>query len=332
MTVSGFPDALQFSRLNSAITELRSQSEVARIELVTGRVADIPTALGARTGEGQLVLKALDDLVRSQSSIQQGLSRAGVTQLILTNIAEPTATLAGNLLTAVTIQDETGIGLATEQARSDLESAISRLNQQFAGQSLFAGDATDQPALGDIQTLINDVAAIYTGAADAAQFTTDIDAYFNDPAGGFATGFYNGGAGNAPSSEIGNGEIVNANAKADEQEIRDVLRELATIAVAGTAPETAKRDAILSQAGTGLINAGANLTEIRSRIGVVENRLQVGLDQLDVEQTVLNEHYNDLTAVDQFEAASRLQQLETQLAASFTISSRISQLSLVNFL
>ena len=332
MTVSGFPSILQFSRLNTAITELKSQSEQARVELATGRAADIGLSLGPRAGEGQLILKAINDVSSFRFSTQRGANRTSVIQLTLSRISQLTTPLGGDLLNALSFNDQNSIALAGQQARNDLETTVNSLNQRFEGQSLFAGDATDQPALSDPQELIDDVAALFVGAADAAQFQSDIEFYFNDPTGDFATQIYRGGSGSAPAVAVDENQTINANAKADEQEIRDVLRQLAIISVAGNAPASAKRDEVLSEAGADIIGAGAELTRIQGRIGIFEEQFQAALDRLDNEESVLTLRYNDLTARDQFEVASTLQQLETQLAASFTISSRISRLSLVNFL
>jgi len=41
---------------------------------------------------------------------------------------------------------------------------------------------------------------------------------------------------------------------------------------------------------------------------------------------------NDLTARDQYEAATELQSLQTTLEASYLITARLSQLSLLNYL
>ena len=47
---------------------------------------------------------------------------------------------------------------------------------------------------------------------------------------------------------------------------------------------------------------------------------------------VLTQSFNQMTARDQYEAASELKQLETSLEASYTLTARLANLSLLNFM
>ncbi len=328
----GFPNILQFSRLNAAISSLKSQSEEARIEIVTGRAADLKQALGGAIGGAQLLRKSIDEVSAYQFAATRALGRASAAQITLARAADQAGALGPEILSALGRADETSLGVAADQAKLDLNNAISSLNQRYEGKAMFAGDATDSAPLADAETLLTDIRAIFAGAATPAQLQTDLDFYFNDPAGGFATTIYQGGAGDAPRVEVANGEVIAYSAKADEPAIRDLLRSLSSIVVAGEQAPSPDRNMALEAASSRLIEAGNGVTEIRARIGVSEERMQAALDRLEFEATALSAAYNDRTARDPFEAASRLQQLESQLQASFVLSSRISQLSLVNFL
>lgn len=332
MNSYGFPNLLQYTRLNGAVANLKMQSEQARIEVVTGRKADLKIALGSDIGNVQLMQKAIDDLAGFRQSATNGLGRAAVTQLSLGRAAEEAATLGADLLSALGVEDESGVTLAGVRAKLDLESAIAGFNERYEGRALFSGDAVDQTPLADTETLLTDIRGIYAGAADATQFEIDLDFYFNDPAGGFATGIYQGGAGDAPSVEISDGDLVAYSAKADEPAVRDLFRSLATIVVAAEVSPSPDRTQILSNAGEGIIEAGIGLTEIRSRVGAAEGRMQAALDRLNAEEPILTAAFNEKTSVDSFETASRLQQLEAQLQTSFVLTARISQLSLANFI
>ena len=52
----------------------------------------------------------------------------------------------------------------------------------------------------------------------------------------------------------------------------------------------------------------------------------------DLEETLLNQAFTDLVGKDQFEAAAQLRELEANLEASYLLTSRLSNLSLLNFL
>ncbi len=332
MAISGFPNALQFSRLNTVITNLKTQSEDARLEMLTERPADIKAALGSTIGDAQILRKAFDDVSAFTLATNRALGRAATAQLALTSASANASTISVSVMDAVGTGNETNLKLAGADAERQLEIAIAALNKRFEGRALFAGDAVDQIPLADTDTLIADVRAIYVGAADAAQFATDMDFYFNDPTGGFATTIYQGGAGDAARVQISEGEVVSYSAKADEPAMRDLLRSLSSIVVASEQFPSTDRDTTLNTATIGLIEAANGVTAIQGRIGGAEERMQAALTSLDAESTALGTAYNDRVSRSPVEAAIRLQQLESQLESAFVLSARISQLTLVNFL
>ncbi len=332
MASYGFPTLLQYSRLNSAIGDIKQRSEQTRVELVTGRIADLNAELAGSIGDAQLLRKAIDDISNTQTAITRALGRAQASQLSLARASDGTTELGANLLDAVNRRDENAINISGTQARLQLDAAVTALNQRYEGRALFSGDAVQTNPLADAETLLTDIRAIFAGAADAAQLEADLDAYFNAPGGGFETNIYQGGAGLAARTEVSNGELVNYSAKADEQPVRDLLRNLSTLIVAEEETTFTDRDAALSMAATGLIEAGNDIAEVRSRIGAAEERMVLAQARLDAEYTALGETYNERTARDPYEAATLLQQLESQLQASYLLTARISRLTLANYI
>jgi len=328
----GVPTLLSAERLFASTAILRRQSETARIELTTGRIADLPAALGARIGEAFSIRASIDLIaVRRQGLAQANLTAAAV-QRTLGSIGIDGRVIASDALAANGRQDETALGVAAVAARAEFESAIAQLNTRIGGHALFGGDATDRQALSNAGSILPDVQAIYSAAADIAEFETNLDLYFNDPAGKFRAVIYTGGAGAAPTIEIGAGERIDVSARADEQPLRDILRGLSTIAAAASAPPSALRDGALAIGAGAVLEGETGLIARRSEIGVSEQRAAEAGQRLEAEETALSEAYNERTARDPFEAASRLQALEAQLNASFVITSRLSQLSLANYL
>lgn len=328
----GFPTLLQYSRLNASISDIKQRSEQLRVELSTGRIDDLSAELAGSIGDAQLLRKAISDVANQQTAITRALGRAQTAQLSLARAADGATELGANVLDAVGRNDENAIGIFATKAGLQLEAAITAFNQRYEGRALFSGDETHQNALANSETLLNDVRAIFAGAADAAQLEADLDAYFSTPGGGFETNIYLGGDGDAARTEISDGELVSYSAKADEQPVRDLLRSLSTLVVAEEQTGFVDRDAALSSAAGGLIEANDNMALIRSRIGAAEERMVTAQSLLDAEHTALGETYNDRTARDPYEAATLLQQLETQLQTSFTLTARISRLTLANYI
>ncbi len=332
MASLGFPSLLQYSRLTASITDIKQRSTELRTELVTGRIADLSAELGGAVGDAQLLRKAIDEIDTKQTLISRALGRAQTAQVSLARATEGVTDTGVNIHNSVSRQDENGIRISAAQAKLQLEGAVSALNQRYEGRALFSGDAVENNPLADAGALLDDVRAIYAGASDAAQLEANLDAYFNASGGGFETDIYLGGAGNAARTEIADGELINYSAKADEQPFRDLLRNLASLVVAGESTGFGARNEALSNAAAGIINANNDISQIRARIGASEGRLADAQSRLEAEFTAFTDTYNQLTARDEFEAATQLQQLETQLQASFTLTARISRLTLVNFL
>lgn len=332
MTTIGVPTLLAHHRLSGATAQLRRDAEISRIEVVTGRVANLPKALGRAVGDAHLVRKAVDDIAGRRQAIARADLRATIAQSTLGAIASEATVLHAQVADAIGRFDETALGATRVEARAGLETAISRLNARAEGIALFAGDAADAPPLASAAALIADISALYAAAATPAQFEADLDFYFNDPAGGFATSIYQGGAGDLASLEIAPGEAVNGTARADEPGIRDLLRGFAVLAVAGAAAPSGARDATLLAAGARLVAGADGVLDIRTRIGVEQARVADVASRLDAEEPVLIEAYNALTSRDPFEAAARLQALEAQIDASYVLTARASRLSLANYL
>lgn len=328
----GVPNLLAAQRLALATASLRSQSETARNELTTGRIADLPSALGADIGEASSLRGVIDALGVRREGLAQAALIAGAAQRSLRLVGEGARAVAADALAANGRRDDAGLAVAAAEATSRLDAAFSALNVRIAGQSIFAGDASDRPALTDPDRLLGDVAGLYAGAADAAAYEAALDSYFNDPAGGFRTVIYTGGAGSAPSIEVDAGERLDFTLRADDAAIRDLLRGLATVAVAAAGPASALRDGALAAAAADALTGADALALRQSGIGVAEARAATARAALEAEEAALTEAYNALTARDPFEAAARLQSLESQLSAALTLTARISQLSLTNFL
>jgi flagellar hook-associated protein 3 FlgL len=328
----GVPNMLAAQRLSNATASLRRQSEAARQELTTGRIPDLPTSLGPKTGEAFLLRGAIDALAVRKQGLSQARLFAVTAQRSLEFVGKDARSLASDAIAANGRGDETALAAVAVEARASLREAFSNLNVRIAGQSIFAGDASDRPALTSADQLLADISALYTSAPDASAFDASLDLYFTDPAGGFRSTIYSGGDGEAASIEIDRGERLIFAPRADDPSIRDLLRAFAAIAVAGAAPPSALRDGALASAASEALIASDALTARRAEIGVAEARVADALLTLEIEEVTLTEAYNAITARDPFEVAARLQSLESQLSAALTLTARISQLSLTNFL
>ncbi|MFN3961108.1 MAG: hypothetical protein ACK4NP_14530 [Parvularculaceae bacterium] len=328
----GAPDIVTAQRLASSAKLLRQQSEVARKELVTGRIENLPQALGKGLGQALILRGALDAIEGRREALSQARLLAGVAQRALSSAADGARAIASDAIAASGRHDEAALAAAANEARIRLQAAFSSLNVRVAGQSAFAGDGGDRPALASADRLLADVRSLFEAAADADAFNASLSSYFNDPAGGFNSAIYIGGAGDAPSIEIGKGERLAFTLRANDPALRDLLRSMATIAVAASAPPSALRDGALDGAASSALAGVDGVIARQAEIGIAAARAAEVEATLEIEESALTEAYNAQTARDPFEAASRLQSLENQLEAALTLAARISRLTLANFI
>lgn len=122
-------------------------------------------------------------------------------------------------------------------------------------------------------------------------------------------------------------------ARADEPGVRDSLKVAAVMAAAGydlNAPAAYQQVARKAMAAGSQAHSGA--LSLQSELGVIEERTRrLGESHQDF-RSLLNRQIVEVEGADQFEVASRLQELMTRLEASFAVVSRLQSMSLVNHL
>jgi hypothetical protein len=162
------------------------------------------------------------------------------------------------------------------EAVQQFEAAVARLNQQAAGRSLFAGLATDGPALRPAAEILDALELAVAGATTAADVGTALDTWFG-AGGGFETFAYTGSADPLRPFRISPSESADLPVTALDPAIRDTLRGLAMSALldrgvlAGNVPE---RAALAGASGEALIAARDGLVSLRGVVGDTEASIE----------------------------------------------------------
>lgn len=325
MTV-GFPDQLRSAILNRPIQDIRRDLATASLEAVTGRKENLAVSLGSRTGEYNLVAKALTD-------IKAGLDRLTLAESRLSATAVPLKAIRVSVNEFATTAEFTigNDGFETsdvsQAAREQIEYVMSSLNTDYAGRNLFSGDQVSVSALPDASELFEAIDTALGGATDEASIDAALDAFFAD-GGTFDTDIYQGGDDEAAAILLSNRGRVNFSVKANDPSIKSALEGLARLAYAQPEASEEYLDGAISdirKGETGLISLEASL-------GRKQNRVESEINALYEEQSILKQTEDRYAGVDGFEAATRLNNLELQLEAAYTVTARISQLSLTNYI
>ncbi len=335
MSVLGVPDLLTFSQTSRSIS--RVNEDLARVsqELSSGLKSNLVKASGGDPTRLYTIEQDLKMNEVRQFAISQAQSRSEVTQSALDKVQGVIGEFGAPLLAAVTIDDQQGASIIASGARAAFSEVVGALNNRFGDRSLFAGAATDSPALADADVILTEISALTAGAADAAQVLTIVDTYFSDPTG-FETSGYLGSVNDASDVELDNGEFVSYALRADASEIRDVLSSLAITVIGaegGFAGDTSdERLRLLEDAGRRSLAANDQVIEIRGELGVAEERFERASVRLSAEEVLLSQARASIIRRDPFEAAIELSAIETQVQAVFSMTARLSALTLTNFI
>lgn len=311
--------------LSNSISELRTQIADRAQEATTGRQSDLISHLNGRIDHALLGDKALQDNADDQARIELRQIRLSLSENAMGSIRDLTEGLSLEMQSAIGIEDVERQQTVATQAREALSEVLSRLNVRHGERYLFSGDATATAPFQDADALLTDLQAIAAGAVDEADFAAQVQTYFDDPAGGFQTSFYQG------TQTASDGDAVLSNQGA----FSDMFMGLSLMALSapGTAIPFAAVDTPAMDLALERLDRGRTLlVDVEASIGIRQDSLLSELDLLGREKVLLTSSFQDLTGKDQYEAATQLKELEANLEASYLLTSRLSNLSLLNYL
>jgi flagellar hook-associated protein 3 FlgL len=294
----------QYQRNISYILDTESRLNLAQLQLSSGQKSDDYAGIA---GDVRRLVNVQDSYVGSKqysssnSLVDQRLQimESSVSQIfdVLTNYK----TLLVNGLNA---QNSADLALPT-QAQSLLDEVASLLNVQDDGRYLFAGSRTD------------------TAPVDQSNLPAS---YTIPSASGAASGYYQGDDVQLSVQADVNYSVqygINADAPGFEEAIRS-LHEV----IIGTPNDKATMNDALS-----IVTQALNdVSDIRTKIGAARSALQDVNSRLDQYQLYSEKTISDLENVDVTETITRMNQDQTAIQASFMTLSRLSQLTLTNFL
>ncbi|MEM9043672.1 MAG: flagellin [Pseudomonadota bacterium] len=335
MDFQGLPDLLASGRLQRRVAQVSSDLIRATEETTTGRVSDLIAASNNDPARIAGLERALT-LNNNQSGILDvSTLRAATTQESLEIVQGAVESFGPELLASVSINDISSADRKAAPARDAFATVVAALNARFGGRTLFAGTATDQAALAPADQILAEIQTLTAAATGPAAAIAVVDAYFA-PGGGFETTGYVGSTTDVVGVELAEGARLDYAIRADDPQIRGALRSLA-LAVVGNegsfgAADNASRLTVLEASAEAAIQSTPEVIDLRAALGVAEERLDVAKTRVSGERSFLNQALNAIVQRDPFEAATEFTALERQLQTMFSITARLSQLNLNNFI
>jgi flagellar hook-associated protein 3 FlgL len=330
---------------------LRMQTRLADLqkEATTGRHADVGLRLGRDTSQA---VNLRGDAARLSTNID--LNTIAATRLELTQDTLTAIDAIANDFVATLVGARgasNGQTIARDAARAAMESLIDRLNTAHNGQHLFAGiDTAVQPLTAYFST----PASTAKAAVDAA-FLAAFGIAQNDPdainiASGAMTAFIDGNfaqlfadpdwgtlwsaaSDQRVASRIEPDRLIDTSVGGNAPAFRKLMQAFAMVSELGTGNLSqgtfeAVIDKALATAGSAQLDLGG----LRSTLGVAQNLVKQATERMEKRESLIEIEIGKREGVDRYEAATELNNVITQLEASYELTARIGQLSLLNYL
>lgn len=311
-------------------TELSQLAE----SMSSGQVTDITQTLSGNTERLSGITYSLVQLEAYQQTITETTQTLEGMQTVLERVDTLRADTAEQLLLVHGDSTISQVDEAARAARGTFATMVNALNTQIADRSLFAGADVESSALADPEDMLADIQTAIGGATTSAAITAAITTWFDDPLGGFATMGYLGDTDTVIERRVSDTKTVALDARADDPAIRETLKTAAIAAMANdlSGLDQATKITLLEEAGRGLYTASSELIGVSTRIGSVEGEVALSETEMNAQQTSLGIAKNNLISADPFDTASRLQSVQLQLETHYSVTARMSELSLLRYI
>lgn len=334
MSTLGIGDLAQSFQLRRDNARLQETFRTLADELSSGRRSDLGRTVAGDFGPLPGIERGLKTVAAYETSATEAGLMADVAQSALGFVRDRAQTIAPTLLLSEEDYQPTMVDAAGANAARGFEDAVNALNARVGDRSVFAGTATDSPALADPETMLTELETVIAGETAAAGVEAAVTAWFA-PGGDFETTGYLGGAAPLSGIPISEGARVALDVTAADPGVRDVLAGLALGALldrglfAGILEE---RAGLARASGDRLLSADYAITGTRARVGVAEERIETAKSRNAAEAQSLELARASILEVDLFETASRMREVEVQLETLYTVTARMSRLNLTAFL
>lgn len=336
MNFASVGDMAQMFRLQRQNTSIKQEMTRLTSELTTGKAADTGKAVAGDYTALAGIDRSLATLASFKFTTAEAAQLSASMQSVASTLEDVTDTLGASFLTASSSLSETMIETTARSAKERFGSAISAINANTAGRYLFSGVATDTPPLADAETILADLTAIATAAASPADAITAINDWFDAPAGGggYLDLAYQGGEAMAPF-RISDDETATLDVTAADDDVKAILKSLAMGALLADglyAGSLDSRKIIAQEAGNQLLTVASNVASLGGKIGATEERIDQVATRNSSETASLEIARTKLVGIDEYDSATALQALQTQMETLYTLTARLANLKLTDYM
>jgi flagellar hook-associated protein 3 FlgL len=342
----------------SQTSDLQNRLNTVSQEVATGLKSDVYRSLGFQSSEVltlRMQMDRNDDYIMSNEMLANKMDYTSATLGSIRNITQDFLDLA-----TPNANSPTQSAASLQQlAASTLEQVTGLLNTTYQNTALFAGVDSGQMPMQKWDSVNattglspNDVLAdiIGTGVTDSADATQKAGALkdifsstdITNPDRNFEATFFNGSplkqtdGTQTPrvKSQIDKNTTLSYGIQANDPAFTETLRGLSMIAAFDVSQidDTAAYEAWMTDAVAAVANGLSGITDAEAQLGAQQKIVD---DRISAQQNLgdlFSSRISNLEGVDLYEASSQMLLLENQLQATYTVTSRLSKLSILNYL
>jgi flagellar hook-associated protein 3 FlgL len=330
----------------------KAQAEIQQLqtEVVTGRHEDIGVELGGKTSNAIRLHRDFEQFSTIKDTNSLVENRLASAQAALTQTADSAQELMEALVIANDSDNDDLRNVAVNKITGALEAFTDSANLTANGEYLFAGINTDTKPMTDY---------FETGNAAKAAFDTAFTTYFGFNQTSASTETITGAqmqdfldntvepmftgadwqtdwssaSDTNMTSRIARGELIQSSINTNDNGFRQ-FAYAATISIEmlniglGDEAQTVLTEAAIKAAGQGI----SGIDDGRTVLGISEARISKANSMLQMQADLTKIYVSEMEEVDVYEASTRVNALMAQIETSYSITSRIQQLNLIDYL
>lgn len=332
--------------MRNSTRQLQVDLQNAQTEMSTGRFADAGLVLGAHVGRN---LDWRNEIERLHTTLKRNdlqAERAKVTQASIEAIKGQSTYLMNTIVGARSATN--GPQLARTAGENAMKGFMEALTTTYSGQYIFSGKTPDSSPLSSYvgeapQSAFDAAFTAEFGFAKTDPLTSTItpsqmqtflqgryEDLFKDPQ--WSSDWSTSSAENQ-KTRIDSTTLVDTDANANEDAFRLAMKAAVAAYELGSTDIGQGTFQVVADATAKTLSQSVQaLGEVQARVGFAEQAIEQANTRMTAKKNLLETSVTKTEGVSAYDAATRINSLTTQLEASYSVTARISKLSLLNYL
>jgi flagellar hook-associated protein 3 FlgL len=135
------------------------------------------------------------------------------------------------------------------------------------------------------------------------------------------------------TNKISDSQTASTSVSANQDAFKQLTEAYTMVSsFAGQNLSTDTYQAVVSKAQSLVSSAINGLTDIQTSVGATQSAITSSNTQMSAQMTILDTQVGNLESTNAYNAATRVNNLQTQIETAYSLTSQLKQLSLVNYL